>query len=573
MTFAPETVTQLRWPSMSLLTALVSAALLLLALLFAYPLLAAVIRTIEDLPGALGELGSGLSSGTLQRVLGNTLIVVAGGAAIGTVFGTALAYINERTDANMGLFSELLPLAPLLVPSIAGVIGWAVLLDPRTGLINSSIRQLLAPMGWTMRAGPFNIYSAEGLVIMTGIYLVPYCYLVVAAALRRLDPSIEEASRVAGAGPLRTLLQVSVPAIRPAITNALVIAAVAGIGMFSVPIVLGTATRIEVLSVHVFRLLDSYPPHTAYALALSGMLMIGVQLLLLLQRLTISNERHPAVGGRGLRAGIRPLGRWKGPARSLLVLYIAITSVMPVAGLILVSLQSFWTPDIKWAQLSLANYSFVLLENGPTSRALITSVGLGAVTASVAVVGLGTILLHLRFDHPTLARVADVVISLPTTVPHTVIGASFLVAFGVAPFWLYGTLTILFLAYLLMGMPFAARTAAAAASAITKELVEASQVAGASETRTLARILLPLAGPGLLAGWIIVFIHTVGEVTASSLLAGARNPVVGRAITELWIFGSFPQVAALSLLVTVVTSTLVGLLLLLSRRNIASTLG
>jgi iron(III) transport system permease protein len=246
---------------------------------------------------------------------------------------------------------------------------------------------------------------------------------------------------------------------------------------------------------------------------------------------------------------------------------------MPVAGLLLVSLQSFWTPDIKWAQLSLANYSFVLLENGPTSRALITSLGLGAVTASVAMVGVGTILLHLRFDHARLARVADVVVSLPATIPHTVIGASFLVAFSAAPFRLYGTLTILFLAYLLMALPFAARAAAAAASAIAKELVEASRVAGARETRTLARVLLPLAWPGLLAGWIIVFIHTVGEVTASSLLAGARNPVIGRAITELWIFGNFPQVAALSLLVTVVTSTLVGLLLLLSRRNIASTLG
>ena len=106
MTFAPEALTQLRWPSMSLLTALVSAALLLLALLFAYPLLAAVIRTIDDLPAALAELGSALSSGTLQRVLGNTLIVVTGGAVIATVFGTALAYINERTDANMGLFER-----------------------------------------------------------------------------------------------------------------------------------------------------------------------------------------------------------------------------------------------------------------------------------------------------------------------------------------------------------------------------------------------------------------------------------------------------------------------------------
>ena len=240
---------------------------------------AAAIRTIDDLPVALDDFGVALSNGTLQRVLGNTLVVVAGGAAIATVFGTALAYINERTDANMGVFGEILPLAPLLVPSIAGVIGWAVLLDPRAGLINSALRSLLPITGSTARSGPFNIYSAEGLVIMTGIYLVPYVYLIVAAALRHLDPSIEEASRVAGAGPLRTLARVSLPAIRPAITGALLIAVVAGVGMFSVPIVLGTAARVELVSVYLFRLLDSYPPHTAYALALSAMLVMGVQML------------------------------------------------------------------------------------------------------------------------------------------------------------------------------------------------------------------------------------------------------------------------------------------------------
>src|SRR4029078_8357430 len=127
--------------------------------------------------------------------------------------------------------------------------------------------------------------------------------------------------------------------------------------------------------------------------------VIGVQLLLLLQRLATSSGRHATIGGRGLRSGMRPLGRWKGPARSLLVLYIAITSVMPVAGLLLVSLQSFWTPDIKWAPLSVTNYSFVQLENGPSRRAWITSLGLGAVTARIAMVGFGTILLHLRLDH------------------------------------------------------------------------------------------------------------------------------------------------------------------------------
>jgi iron(III) transport system permease protein len=559
--------------NVSLLSVLVIAALTFILLLFAYPMIVAAIRAIDDLPSALNEFGAALSNGSLPRILGNTLIVVAGGAAIATVFGTALAYINERTDANMGLLGELLPLAPLLVPSIAGVIGWAVLLDPRAGLINSALRTLLAATGSTMRTGPFNIYSTEGLVIMTGIYLVPYVYLVVAAALRHLDPSIEEASRVSGAGPLRTLMRVTLPAIRPAITGALLIAVVAGVGMFSVPIVLGTAARVEVLSVYLFRLLDSYPPHTAYAIALSAILVIAVQILLFAQRFATAAGRHAAVGGRGLRSGIRPLGPWRVPARSMLVLYLVITSILPVAGLLLVSLQSFWTPDIKWDQLSLANYSFVLLENGPTSRALITSIGLGAVTASTAMLAAGTILLFLRLNRAGLARIADTVMSLPATVPHTVIGAIFLVCFSAAPFRLYGTLTILFLAYLLMALPFAARTAATAASAIANELVEASRVAGAREIRTFSRVLLPIALPGLLAGWIIVFIHTVGEVTASNLLAGASNPVIGRAIAELWIFGNFPQVAALSLLVTIVTSILVGLLLLVSRRHAASTLG
>ena len=78
--------------------------------------------------------------------------------------------------------------------------------------------------------------------------------------------------------------------------------------------------------------------------------------------------------------------------------------------------------------------------------------------------------------------------------------------------------------------------------------------------------MLPLAVPGLMAGWIIVFIHTAGEVTASTLLGGARNPVIGRVMTELWIFGSFPQLAAMSIVVTAVTSASVAVMLFFTRR-------
>jgi iron(III) transport system permease protein len=571
-TFGAGTVRR-NWRRPTPMAIFVFAALTFLLGLFIYPLLIAILRAIADLPAAMAEFRAAIGAGTLQRVFMNTLIVVVLGATIATIAGSILAWISERTDGNIGVLGELLPLAPLLVPPIAGVIGWAVLLDPRAGLVNAALRTILGAIGLPLASGPVNIYSMGGLVAMTGLYLVPYVYLVMAAALRRLDPALEEASRVNGAGAFRTLLRVTFPAVRPALTASLLIAVIAGIGMFSVPIVLGTAARVDVLAVYLFRLLDTYPPHTAYALALSVVMVLSVQLLLVVQRFISPAGRHAAVGGRGTRSGIKSLRGWKYPARFLVILYLIATSILPVGGLVLVSLQPFWTPNVNFSVLSFANYSFVLFENGPTSRALLTSLALGAVIATAVIVCAAVSVLYYQFRASAGAKIADSIMSLSATIPHTVIGASFLVAFSAAPFRLYGTLTILLLAYFLMAMPFAARAATAAASVIGKELAESSRVSGAAEGRTFMRVLLPLAVPGLIAGWIIVFIHTVGEVTASSLLAGTRNPVIGRVITELWIFGNFPQVAALALVVTAVTSILVGIMLMISRRTVDATLG
>lgn len=174
------------------------------------------------------------------------------------------------------------------------------------------------------------------------------------------------------------------------------------------------------------------------------------------------------------------------------------------------------------------------------------------------------VMLHARQERGASARLADAVMSLPATLPHTVIGVAFLITFTPPPFRLYGSMTILFLAYLAMALPFAARAAVAAAGGIGHDLAEASRISGAGPGRTFREILLPLSVPGLIAGWIIVFVHTAGEVTASSLLAGARNPVIGRTMTDLWVFGSFPQLAAMSIVVTAVTALCVATLLAVS---------
>jgi iron(III) transport system permease protein len=429
------------------------------------------------------------------------------------------------------------------------------------------LRKFMLIFGVELGTGPLDIYSRAGLIYVTALYLVPYVFLVVSAALRNLDSSIEEASRVSGAPPIRTLARITLPAIRTSLLAGFILAVIAGIGLFSVPIVLGTAARVEVVSVFIYRLLDQFPPKLASGLMLSAGMVALVQILLVLQRWVSPIERGAMSGGRGGRSGRIRLGLLKRPAQILTGLYLMATSILPVAGLLVVSFQSFWTPIINPSQFSLANYRFVLFENGPTSRAFTTSFTLGAATATLAMLIAAIAILGTRQRKGKSAGLSDFVMNLPATLPHTVIGIAFLISFTSPWINLYGTIAILLMAYIAMALPFAARAASSAASGIGMDLAEASRIAGASPAKTFARILFPLALPGLLAGWIIVFIHTAGEVTASSLLAGARNPVIGRIMTELWVFGSFPQLAAMSIIVTLVTSLCVALMLFISRRS------
>ena len=553
-------------PDMQLMKVIVWLLVAALAALFVYPMLVALWRVADDLPGAAKALTSGSIGAALPSVLLNTAIVILGATFIGLVIGTLIAWINERTDADLGLSGELLPLSSLLLPPIAGIIGWAVLLDPRAGLLNYAIRSMLAPLGLSFDSGPINIYTMSGLVVMMALYKVPYVFLIVSAGLRAVDPAIEEASRVCAGGPFKTLWKVTLPAIKPALAAAVLLGIITGVSQFSVPLVLGGGARIDLLAVFIYRLLATYPPQTAPSLMLALGMVAVVQMLLLVQRWIAPGDRHAAIGGRGMRGARTALGPWRRPIKSLVVIYLIITAALPIAGLLLVSLQPFWTPIINWGLLSGKNFTEVIINNRLTSGGLINSLMLGVMTATICMLVAGLIMLYFHQNRSGGRRVADSVMSLPATMPHTVIGVAFLLTFSIAPFRLYGTTTLLLLAYICMALPYAARAASSAASSIGHELSEASRVFGATENRTFRRILFPLALPGLIAGWIIVFIHTVGEVTASALLAGTGNPAIGRVLMELWTFASFPQVAALALVMTLISAVFVGIMLIVSRR-------
>ena len=539
------------------------------ALLAIYPLTLVLVRLVYSDgrfdPTPLWLMVTQPDVGTL---LFNTLAVVGASSVLALVIGSIMAWINERTDAGMGLISDALPLVPFLLPPIAGAIGWVLLLSDRAGLLNALLRYLLSFVGIEMRFGPLNIYSWSGLIFVYTVYAIPYVYLLVSAGLRNVDSSLEEQSRVCGNGLWKTMWLVTIPAVRPSLGASLLLLVWFGFALYSVPAVIGTGAQIEVLPVRLVNLLSfTYPPETARAVGLGMIVVLVVGAAWLVQARILAGGKHATVGGKGHRIARIELGRWRWVARTVVIAYILLAAVLPMIGLVLVTLNGFWTPNIKWAQLSLDTFREVLLEDAVTVTALKNSLLLGVVGATIGMAAAAIIALFVREKGSGFARTVDGLIKLPASISTIVLAVGFVLAFSGPPFNLNGTFAILLFAYLALYLPQGSVAADAAAAQVGRELTEASSISGAGPTRTLVRISLPLMMAGLAAGWALLFVRIIGDLTASAILAGTNNPVVGFRILEVYQGGSFATLAALSTALTLVSATIVVAMMALTRRT------
>ncbi len=545
---------------LKLLSAAVAAFLAWIAI---YPLASVVVRLFWD-DGSLdlSPITETFSQHGIWRVIGNTIIVVGSSGAIALVVGAWLAWVNERTDARMGLLTEAMPLLPFLVPPIAGSIAWVMLLSPAAGFVNSGFRSLV---GSNALDGPLTIYSWYGLILVYTIYQVPYAFMLASAGLRNMDPSLEEQSRVSGAGLLPTLRKVTLPGVRPSLAGAILLMVWSGFGLFSIPVIIGTGAGIDVLSVDIVRAVTN-DGRMDIAVGLSLVVILFSGLAWFLQTRTLRKGLHATVGGRG--HGARPvrLGVWRWPVRALVLLYLALTTVIPFLALVLVSLEGYWTPQVPWGQLNFDSYSNIWHDT--TTRVSIEhSLELGLIGATVGMIAAALVALWVLRISPRFGRAVDFTIKFPSTLSHIVIAVGFVLTFAGPPFNLAGTMGILLLAYLALYMPQGAVAADAAVAQVGRELPEASYVSGAGELRTFVRIYLPLIVPGLVAGWAFLFVRMVGDLTASAILAGTDNIVVGPRILQIFSDSSYSDVAALATVLTLITALVVVIVLAFTRRR------
>lgn len=526
----------------AILSWILSAGVVFLIL---YPLVRMIAQTfIHDWTFDTSAIVQVVRSPWLPSTLANTALLVVAHGICAIVIGSLLAWLSERTDARLGVIGDVLPLVPMLLPAIALAIGWIFLASSGAGFINGWIAATLGKIGLGFR---INIVSWPGLVFVYTLHAVPYVYLIVAAALRNLDPALEEASRMSGAGSWRTFVKVSLPAIRPALVAASLLVVIMGLSHYSIAIIIANRAQIDLVSVRIMRLLtvDS-PPRLDQATVVSVFLLIAVSVIWVLQRRIMSQGNYATIGGKSSQQTIVKLGRWRWLAWAGMSVYILCAAVLPLFALLIVALQPFWTSTIDPSHFTLDNFRRVLFETTVTREAFLNSIMLGAVGGFLAMFIATVVVLYARTAPPAVGRFLDGITKLPAALSHLAIAVSFLIAFAGPPFYLGGTLTMLLLVYILLNMPEASITATAAVSQVGQELVEASRTSGASEGRTFARVIIPLMLPGLVSGFALVFVLISGEVTASSLLAKVGTPVIGFAIRDIWEMGTFGNLAALA---------------------------
>lgn len=537
-------------------------------LLAVYPLARVFLRLFwNDGRFDFGPIISIYTQSDIGTLLLNTAIVVAGSATVALVVGSVLAWINERTDARIGVLTDVLPLMPFLVPPIAGAIGWVFLLSDRSGFINAWLRVPLNAMGFSMRDGPLNIYSWSGLIFVYSVYAVPYVYLVVSSGLRNVDSALEEQSRICGRSVFQTMLRVTIPAVRPSLGAAALLMVWFSFALFSVPAIIGTGAGIDVLAVRMVKLVNfTYPPNLEGAIGLGLIIILAVGTAWFMQKRVLARARHATIGGKGNSFTRIELGRWRLAARLVLLSYILVAAVLPLMALLLVSLNGFWTPWINLSNLSLSSFNNVLFGNVQTSLALRNSIVLGLVGATIGTIAAATLALFVRKYGGTASAIVDGVVKLPASVSSIVLAVGFILAFSGPPFNLNGTFLILLLGYLVLYMPQASVAADAAAAQVGKELTEASHISGASAGRTFLRISMPLMAAGLVAGWMLLFVRMISDLTVSAVLAGTRNPVVGFRILEIYEGGNFATLAALSTILTLISAVVVTALMIFTKR-------
>ena len=502
------------------------------------------------------------SSGTAELLL-NSVEFASGSAVLALVLGTSLAWMNERTNTPCKALFFALAIIPLVIPGVLFTVSWIMLASSKIGLINLALQKLLHSDTMFL-----NINSMAGMIWVDGLHYSSMAFLLMTAAFRSMDPSLEEQAAMSGASTLQTARRITLKLAWPAAFGALLILFVRAIESFEVPALLGLPVGIHVYTSSIYQAIHQYPSQvglaSAYAVTLLLLTSVGIYAQ---SRFTQQGSRFATVTGKGFRPRTIDLGRWRYFAAAIFIIYFVIIVLLPFLVLVWSSLQKFYSAP-SWQALrgvSLDSYRAVL-DLPQFGQTVWNSVVL-AVSTAAAIMLLSAVISWIVVRTRLKGRwLLDNIASLPLVFPGLVLGLAIMVCYLTVDIGIYGTLWIMFIAYVTRFLPYGMRYNSGSMLQIHKELEESAAMSGASWTMTFRRVILPLLKPGLLAGFIYVMIVSIRELASSILLYSPGTEVVSIMIWEMWQNGQYVELSALGVMLIIALFCLVMLAQLIGRR-------
>jgi len=524
------------------------AAGLILVFIVIAPLARLVLSSFQEPRGGALTLANYIAAyGTPRHItaLLNTLAMGSGVVVLSTIFAAPLAWACSRTDMPGRGFVRLAVVGAFVTPPYLAAIAWILLAGPNAGWIN----RLWFALGADHHL--VNVFSVWGIVLVMSTNLFFYLFVYLTSALEMVSSESEEAANILGASVIQTALRITFPLILPALLGGLVVIFLQSIALFGVPALLSPAAKFPVVTTQLLQFFE-YPLRVQVAAAYSVPLVAITILLFSLQRIALSRKGFVSVTGKGGERRPIALGALRWPMFAYALFICTISVFLPWLVLLQTAFSRAWGAGLSWANLTLRNFAMVLSEAGLAREAMVRSLEYASVAAFCAIaLGLCIAYVVARRLVPNSA-VLGVLCMVPLVIPGIVLAIGFYATYAPPPLALYGTATILILAYVTRFLPLAYTSCGASIRNIHPEMEDAVRILGGGRLVALRRVVIPLLKRPLVGAWLLVFVPAVQELSTAVFLVGPRTRVISLILLDFSEQGNLEMVAAASCLLLLI---------------------
>jgi iron(III) transport system permease protein len=486
----------------------------------------------------------------------NSLIFASGSAILSFVLGTMLAWLTERTNTPLRNIFVPIAVVPLILPGVLESIAWIFLLSPKFGYLNVWLMNLFG-----LQSPPFNVFSLPGMIWVHSVGQVPLAFLLMVAAFKSMDPSLEESAMMSGANTWQTFWRVTFRLLMPTVASVMLILFVRTLESFETPALIGIPARIYVYTSEIYLAFNEYPPDYGRGGALAvGLLLLSAVGVWMYTRATRESKKFQTVTGKAFRPRQFDLGPWRWVGFAFLMGYFVFVVLLPFLVLFWASFLPFFAAP-SWDaldKLTLDNYRY-LWGFRPFWGAMQNSIILSTLTATVAMVLTSLVAWIVYKSRLPGSWILDFLAFVPITIPGIVMGMALILLYVAFPIPIYGTIWVLLIAYVTRYIPYGMRAASGSILQIHSELEEAASASGASWWETFKRVTLPLLRPGLVAGWIYICIVSFREFSTSVLLATGDSRVLSILLFTMFEQGQVTVVAAIGILMIATLLSIVAI--------------